>query len=107
MGRYRLMILDRSELLAVLGDVPLEGSEEAAGRTVHLQVPLPDGTFKEFRVEESPILAPSLAAKFPQIKSYHGTGVPDGSSARFTITSKGFHGILDSASGTDRELHRG
>ena len=38
---------------------------------------MPDGTFARFRVVESSMLAPELAAAFPDIRTYSGQGLDD------------------------------
>jgi hypothetical protein len=68
---------------------------------VTLPLPLPDGTFGRFQIEESPIMEPDLAARHPEIKTYRGRGLDDATaSARLDRTPAGFHGLILSGSGT-------
>ena len=64
-------------------------------------IPKADGTFARFRVADSPILAPELAAAFPGFGTYTGQGIDDPTAtARFGWTDLGFHAIVLSARGT-------
>ncbi|HEV2904671.1 MAG TPA: zinc-dependent metalloprotease family protein, partial [Pyrinomonadaceae bacterium] len=68
---------------------------------VVLSVPMPDGSLARFKIEESPIMDPALAARFPNIKTYRGQGVDDKSAtARFGVTPEGFHAIILKSGGT-------
>ncbi|MBC7446723.1 MAG: T9SS type A sorting domain-containing protein [Hymenobacteraceae bacterium] len=102
--RYRAVSLDVAALRPVLGAAPLEGSLAAArgvGAAV-LALPLPDGTTGRFRLVEAPVMAPALAHKFPQIKTYAGVGLDDPTaSVRCDLTPLGFHAqILSRTMGT-------
>lgn len=89
---YRSLDADIASLKALLADAPLEGSD-AAGQEVFL--PVPDSGYVRLAVFESPVMAPELAAKFPDIKTYKVQGLDDPRvSGRLDITPKGFHGIL-------------
>lgn len=95
---YRLLALDHVALKRVLDAVPLE---DTGATGVSLALPLPNGKFVEFSVVESPIMAPELAAKFPKLKTYLGTGIDDPTaSLRFSVTPQGLHAQILSATGT-------
>jgi hypothetical protein len=70
----------------------------AVGPSTIISLPMADGTFERFTVEESSIMEPPLAAKFPLIKTYAGRGLDHPtSSVRISVTPRGFHAqILNS-----------
>jgi hypothetical protein len=71
------------------------------GGRVEIQLPMPDGKFGRFRAEESPVMEPLLAARYPQINTYRAQGVDDpAATARFGLTPAGFHAIVLTPSGT-------
>ncbi len=93
--KYRAVRLDEQTVREFLADAPLEFSEAAKTREAIFSLPLPDGTFSRFRIVESPIMHPELAAKFPEIKTYSGQGIDDASATlRFDLTPHGFHAIV-------------
>jgi hypothetical protein len=50
---------------------------------------------QEFKVIETPILHPTLAAKYPMIKTYTAQGIDDPTATmKISITQFGFHGII-------------
>jgi len=73
-GRARL---DAAALDTLLSAAPLEGTKDAFRAEVALELPLPDGSVQRFRIEESPVMEPLLAAKFPEIRTYRGQGLTD------------------------------
>lgn len=89
--RFRL---DFVALDAVLARVGPGAAARARAREVWLTVPTPDGAFLTFRVNESPVMAPELAAKFPEIRTYRGQGVEGTAAMRFARTPLGFHAIV-------------
>ena len=85
----------------LLAEAPLEFTAAAAQKNVVLEVPMQDGTIVRFRIEESPMLAPAIAAQFPTWKTFSGQGVEDSTmTARFDINANGFHGYVMTANGT-------
>lgn len=98
---YRTLSLNVTALKEYLSQAPTEFTEEALNRDVVLELPLPDGTHQTFRVEYSPVMAPELAAKVPEIRTYIGTSIDGRSSlCRFSLTQKGFHAIILRPEGT-------
>jgi len=99
--RSRTVRLDWSALEPILDSAPPEGSALALATGAELSVPLPDGTFGRFRIEEAPIMAPELAARLPDVATYRGVGLDDPTArARFDRAPAGFHAMIRSASGT-------
>lgn len=98
---YRTYTLDKNELQAILREAPMEFTDSARQIEWIITLPMPDGTFSRFRIEESPIMEPGLAEKFPEIKTYRGQGIDDlTATARFDFMPGGFHAMILSTSGT-------
>lgn len=63
-----------------------------------LALPLPEGGTQRYRVRPVPVLAPALAARFPQIQTYAAQGLDDPTAtARFDVGPAGFHAQVLSA----------
>lgn len=99
---------DLTRLHATLTKAPFEGSlptsadaSKEARREVEISLPLPSGgKFGRFRVREVAIMAPALAAKYPEIKTYRGQGIDDPSaSVALDVTPAGFHAQVIAPSG--------
>jgi hypothetical protein len=66
-----------------------------------MSLPMPNGTFARFRIEESPVMEARLAAHAPDIRTYRGRGLDDPTATtRFDVTPAGFHAIVLSSKGT-------
>ncbi|MBK7681993.1 MAG: T9SS type A sorting domain-containing protein [Bacteroidetes bacterium] len=66
-----------------------------------IEVPFPDGTFKNYRIKATPIIPQALQNKYPGIKTWAGQGVEDPSSVIYLdVTLWGFHGMIFSEQGT-------
>jgi hypothetical protein len=100
--RYRTLALNTAALRTLLARAPMEFTAEARGTgRVEISLPMPDGKSARFRAEESPVMEPALALRYPLIKTYRAQGVDDpAATARFGITPAGFHAIVLSPSGT-------
>ncbi|KAB2909059.1 MAG: M12 family metallo-peptidase [Ignavibacteriales bacterium] len=97
---YRLLQLDRASLAAFLKTAPPEDIYNM-GRTPVLELPMPDGNSAKFEIYNSPIMAPELAAKYPEINTYLGRAITPGYfSVRLDLTPQGFHAQVFSAEGT-------
>jgi hypothetical protein len=98
---YRALTLNEIAQKEVLRHAPMELSKAARQTQTAMTLPMPDGTFARFRIEESPVMAPQLAALFPHIRTYRGQGLDDPTATtRFDLTPAGFHAIVLSAHGT-------
>src|SRR5215208_1048409 len=100
--KYRSLTLDTIHLQTLLQKAPREFTRTAAGSgDAIVSLPMPDGTFMRFEIEESPIMEPALAARFPEIRTFRGQSI-DGTPAttRFDWTPQGLHVILLTTRGT-------
>lgn len=98
---YRTIKLNVEQMKNLLQTAPLEFTEDAATRNVVMELPFPDGTMQKFFIYESPVMAPELAAKYPEIKTYSGIGLDDAfASLRFDLTPLGFHAMVLSPNGS-------
>lgn len=98
---YRAVALDWAMLGGRLATALLETEVDLRESETVISLPLPDGGFGRFRVVESPIMEPALAARFPEIRTYSGQGIDDPSaSVRFDRTPRGFHAAVLSPSGS-------
>ena len=99
--QHRDVTLNVSALEQLLQATPMERSAAAQSTPVIFSLPLPDGTFGRFHIVESPIMAPELAAKFPEITTYAGQGIDDRTAiVRFDWTPAGFHAMILSTGDT-------
>lgn len=100
-GQFRLLRLDAGQMERSLLSAP-ERSAMAVGQSpARLEIPLPDGTTRQFRIRRAPAMHPDLAKKFPKISSYEGQGVDDPfTRIYFAYSQLGFYGMVLSE-GTD------
>ncbi|PVV09036.1 MAG: hypothetical protein B6D77_10845 [gamma proteobacterium symbiont of Ctena orbiculata] len=95
---YRKLQADSSALRQRLLQAPLQESSSSA---VQLELPLPYGSMQRFMVEESPVMAESLARRYPEIRTYRVRGVDNpASSGRLDLTPAGFHAMLTTPAGS-------
>jgi hypothetical protein len=96
---FKTFTLDAALLRSTLAKAPHENTT-ARGTGVQITLPMPDGKFARFEIEESVVMAPGLAAKFPEIKTYNGRGIDDPSaSLQLDINARTFHAQILSPSG--------
>jgi hypothetical protein len=95
---YSTFKVDRAALQAILNSAPMEFS--GSSKPV-LALPMPDGSYQRFKIEESPVMEQGLADKFPEIKTYRAQGIDDPTaSCRFDLLLSGFHAMIISSTGT-------
>ena len=100
-ARFRALEVNVKALESLLDRAPAEGSAAALAAPALLTLPYPDGTNQLFRLEESAVLAPTLSARFPEIRTFVAQGIDDPTAtARLSLTPLGFHAMVLSASGT-------
>jgi hypothetical protein len=98
---YSTTALNQEALNQVLSQAPMEFTEAAKNKQVVITLPMPGGEFAEFRIEESPVMHPDLAAQYPEIKTYKGQGIDDPTATtRFDWTPLGLRAIILSLEGT-------
>lgn len=96
--RYSLFRLDEAALREHLVDAPMQFQHDGNG--IPVDIPFPDGHMEPFYIEETPLLAPDIAAQHPDFKTYTGRGVRNkGQVIRFSLTSVGFGGIVLNVNG--------
>jgi len=97
---YRTIKLNVEEMQSFLSGAPLEFSNATRSTVFILDLPMPNGTMQKFSIVESPIMAPELAAKYPEIRTYLGKGIDDPlANVRFDFTLHGFHAMILSPEG--------
>ncbi|HSH05815.1 MAG TPA: hypothetical protein VLL52_25075, partial [Anaerolineae bacterium] len=97
---YRVLALNTTTLHNILATTPLESTTPVQMSSTILTLPVPDGRDARFRLVNSPIMAPELAAQFPQIQTYLAQGIDDPTAtARLDWTPQGFHAIILSSEG--------
>lgn len=87
-----LFTLDVSQLRNALVAAP---QREAKNSTTFLAIPNENGVLENFKVFENPTLAPELAARYPEIKSYIGYSVDNPATVSyFSVSPLGFKSMM-------------
>ncbi len=90
--RFQSVALQRRALQQQLALAPMENKK---GVRPVVTLPLSDGSFARFAIEESPNMEAALAARFPEIKSYRATGLDNPALiARFTWSPRGLYALI-------------
>jgi hypothetical protein len=95
---YQVYQLNEPSIQRELRNSPSERKVGAAQSSLVLSVPVPGGRTERFSVVEAPVMDAALAARYPEIKSYAGTGIDNTTSTiRFDVSPAGFHAMILSA----------
>ena len=98
--KYKTFHLGDDNFKNALWQSPDEKQINIANSSTIVQLPMPDGSLKKFRVVQSPVMAPELAAQFPNIKTFNVVGIDEpGVYGKLDWTEMGFHAMLRRAGG--------
>lgn len=93
--KYLTLDLSVPKLKSLLAEAPLWQTQKAETQSITISLPMPDGSFQQFKVVEAPVMHPDLQAKYPTLRSYAGQGIDDPQAYfRGDFTLKGFHGMI-------------
>ncbi|WP_137936386.1 reprolysin-like metallopeptidase [Chitinivorax sp. B] len=95
-ARFRAVSLDFAGLKAEIAAIPISAGDtldKVAGPNVRLSLPLPEGGFTEFILTDSGVLPPSLAQRYPEIRSLKGTD-GKGRHLRLDVSPQGMKAIV-------------
>ena len=73
--KYRSSSLDVQGMKNFLWSLPSERNVANRNTAPVLTLPMPDGSMAKFRVWESSIMEPGLAARFPEMRTFAGQGI--------------------------------
>jgi len=98
--KYHAATLDRAGLAQLLAHAPHEKVQSAKESDTIIALPHPEGGYQRFRVVDSPVMEPELAAKHPEIRTYAGRGIDDPSATlRMDISPLGLRASVRSPNG--------
>ena len=90
----KTLILDFKEFKKQLKNAPLRGAGNRSS-TVIINLPDDKGVLESFRIIEAPVFAPSLSAKYPNIKSFVGYSEDNsGAVVRMSVSHKGVQTMI-------------
>lgn len=99
--KAQLVQLDRAVWESLRTDIPLEEDQPDSDSWAVISLPDPQGKLQLFHICESPVMAPGLADKFPDIRTYLGRGIDDPSAyLRMDHSSEGVHAFVRTSNGT-------
>ncbi|KTC70198.1 hypothetical protein Lbir_1781 [Legionella birminghamensis] len=91
---YRLVKIDIQKLYSELAAAP-HRDQLSNSEALIIELPLPDGSNRQFKLVENSTMAPELADKFPEIKTYDAYGIGDSDEfGKLDLTSNGFHAMI-------------
>ncbi len=97
---YRTLRLNVDRMRQLLQSAPMEFTVQARENPSIISIPMPDGSFQQFKYWESPTMEPELQAKFPEIRTYTGQGIDDPyATIKLDFTPHGFHAQILSPNG--------
>ena len=96
--KHRLLSADPASLRQQLLS---SSAAQARNSPASIELPMPDGSMRQYTVENSPVIATELVDQYPEIKTFKVRAVDSPAmSGRVSVTPLGFHGYLDTEQGT-------
>ncbi len=90
--KYATFQLDFAQFQQSLSNTPWEDLTNALAPGKTISLPLPNGQLGQFKIWETSIFHPNMAARYPQLRSYRGVGLDNpGFAVRMAISPKGVH----------------
>ena len=94
---FKTFTLNITAFSSKLENAPIRGQFFKKSSNI-ISIPTLEGKAENYRVLDTEILHPELAAKFPNIKSYVGESIENpGTYARFSVSRAGFHAQIFTA----------
>lgn len=99
-SHYRLLKLDRAAFVQRTNRVPQASTSNIQSSHAAIELPMPEGGYREFRIVPSGVLPKALAEKYPGIHSYAGELVGDPSlKLRLDWSPAGLHAMVVTSKG--------
>ena len=98
--KYKIYRLVNDNLKELLFSAPNELNATLKNSQTIIELPMPNGKIERFKVVDASIMAPELAAQFPNIKTFSVQGVDDPqANGKLDWNDFGFHGMIRNPSG--------
>jgi hypothetical protein len=98
--KYKMFTLDSVQMRALLHKASKEKLGNPGTSEAVIEIPNPEGQLLKFKIYETITMDSSLAAKYPELKTYGGNEVNDNSSMiRLDFNPNGFHAYIRSQEG--------
>ena len=92
---YRTFELNYPLYKMALMNAPHEQNTKLRNSSFIITIPLPEGNLQSFRIVEYRMLEEGLTEKYPELKTYYGTGIDNpAASVRIDFTYNGFHAMI-------------
>ncbi|QJX47511.1 T9SS type A sorting domain-containing protein [Hymenobacter taeanensis] len=101
LSHFRAVNFQLQAVRDVLSTAPAEQKAGARASATVVSLPLPDGTSQRFRIVQTTVMAPALAARYPAIRTYAAQGIDDpAATARLDVSPAGLHAMILAADKT-------
>lgn len=99
-SNYELVDVELSSFYAALEQAPREFTQSLRSSTTAIQLPMPNGQWRVFKVVESPVMPTGLQSRWPQLRTYRILDAGDERfSGRLSITPLGVTALFTSPFG--------